>query len=492
MDIDDNFNCSLRYMLNSTNLDSMSVLERYSNCELKQVFMPNLVGIVRIFIFIWLISGVFGNSISFFVWHSKRQRHKNSSAIYLAALSLTDLLLIILLFNYYLEQYWCLRGIIHMSGICQIYQSLFIFTQYYSIVLVFGFTLERYIAVCFPFKRHKLCTNKRALIAILILSLFVFIPMICQTIIWEFNKGECRMRMNIVQNEQFQTLIFSQEVLFSLIVPLATLVLNILVLNEMRRLIQSQKLSKFIHPNYAKKSGLFVNFCHKKPNLTLDEIKQTTKSLINTTDKTNKKDSNCYSASQSSTSQTISQNFNYYHQKSNESSNFLAATLMLIILSFYLIACSVPTGIVYILQFKWIQPDECLSDEAIKNSVYWTEFLMQIKTKDIVDTICASHYACNFFIYFITCSDFRKQIINVFKFKFKFQYYFTSENGTGSYMPMSRRTKPRIMKTISTDSNNLNIIKSNMKTNNDENKYCLQNKYAVINSTSNSNTNNTD
>ncbi|KAH8869977.1 Rhodopsin orphan GPCR [Schistosoma japonicum] len=285
-------NCTARYLLNESNIDPISIFDRYPQCELQRKFMPIFLYIVRTFMLIWLISGLFGNFISFIIWISKQQRRKNSSAIYLAALSLTDLILILLLLNYDLERYWCVRGVTIIPGICQIFQCLFIFTQYYSIVLVFGFTLERYLAVCFPFKRHKLCTTQRAILAVIILSLFIIGPTLSQAILWTFENGEC------------------------------------------------------------------------------------------------------------------------------QSSQFISATLMLIILSFYLIACTVPTGIVYLIQFRWLQPDDCLTDNAIHQSNEWTIFFQRITTKGLIDALCASHYACNFFIYFLTCNGFKKQALNILKCKF--------------------------------------------------------------------------
>ncbi|TNN07163.1 hypothetical protein EWB00_007922 [Schistosoma japonicum] len=246
-------NCTARYLLNESNIDPISIFDRYPQCELQRKFMPIFLYIVRTFMLIWLISGLFGNFISFIIWISKQQRRKNSSAIYLAALSLTDLILILLLLNYDLERYWCVRGVTIIPGICQIFQCLFIFTQYYSIVLVFGFTLERYLAVCFPFKRHKLCTTQRAILAVIILSLFIIGPTLSQAILWTFENGECRMRIQVAMDERFQTLLFVQEVLFSLVIPLATLVFNILVLCEMRRLIKSSNLMKI-------SKTLFINY----------------------------------------------------------------------------------------------------------------------------------------------------------------------------------------------------------------------------------------
>ncbi|CAH8575806.1 unnamed protein product [Schistosoma rodhaini] len=475
-------NCTIRYLLNQTNLNPISIFDRYPQCELQRKFMPIFLYIVRIFMLIWLLSGIFGNIISFLIWISKQQRRKNSSAIYLATLSITDLILILLLINYDLERYWCVRGVTIIPGICQIFQCLFIFTQYYSIVLVFGFTLERYLAVCFPFKRHKLCTTQRAVLAVVILSLFIIGPTLSQAVLWTYDNGECRMRIHVAMDERFQTLLFVQEVVFSLVIPLATLIFNILVLCEMRRLIKSSHLLKIpkYHTNISSSSSMNTThndnsrltykrinykqlFKQRKSNTPITT--NTTHNLIssnnNTTNDINdhKHISSIYSKhnesigtpnfSPTKTSRMNSMDNNNNNNSNKESTQFISATLMLIILSFYLIACTVPTGIVYLIQFHWLQPDDCLNDDVILQSNEWTIFFQRITTKGLIDALCASHYACNFFIYFLTCTSFKKQVMNIIKCKFKRinDYYYT-DYGTDTLI-LSRRTAPRSLRHLS-------------------------------------------
>lgn len=413
-------NCSLRYLLNQTNLSPIPIQQRYTYCELINQFMPNTLIATRILFLTWLISGIFGNLLSFIIWSSRRQRRKNSSAVYLAALAIIDLFLILFLLNYAVEQYWCTKGLTTVPGICQIFQCLFIFTQYYSIVLVFGFTLERYLAVCFPFKRHKLCTTKRALLAISILAIFVLFPMFCQAVLWTSIDGECHMRDSVVSNEGFQTLLFVQEVLFSLVIPLATLVFNILVLCEIRRLIHSS--------TQLKRLASVPDRC---TNVTSSKSIFGRQRTITSINSFKRGSSISFSA----------------EVKSKESSQFIAVTLMLIVLSFYLIICTVPASIVYLIQFKRLQPDDCLSDEYFPKSNDWISFFTHTKYKYIIDALCASHYACNFFIYFISSQSFRQQSIDLLKCKPKKSRHI-SETGVDTFM-LYRRRAPRTIKQIS-------------------------------------------
>ncbi|CAH8542382.1 unnamed protein product [Heterobilharzia americana] len=137
---------------------------------------------------------------------------------------------------------------------------------------------------------------------------------------------------------------------------------------------------------------------------------------------------------------------------SKESSQFVSATLMLIILSFYLIACTVPTGIVYLIQFRWLQPDDCLNDEMILKSDEWNTFFQRIATKGLIDALCASHYACNFFIYFLTCTSFRKKALYILKCKFTTLPY-QSDYVTETLI-LSRRTAPRSLRPLSDNNDN--------------------------------------
>ncbi|KAK4470916.1 hypothetical protein MN116_005658 [Schistosoma mekongi] len=504
-------NCTARYLLNETNINPISIYDRYPQCELQRRFMPIFLYIVRTFMLIWLISGIFGNILSFLIWISKQQRRKNSSAIYLATLSLTDFILILLLLNYDLERYWCVRGVTILPGICQIFQCLFIFTQYYSIVLVFGFTLERYLAVCFPFKRHKLCTTKRAILAVVILSLFIIGPILSQGILWTYENGECRMRIHVAMDNRFQTLLFIQEVFFSLVIPIATLIFNILVLCEMKRLIKSSNLLK-ISKHYSNTSSniptttttsptntntntnINTNIMHNQNTndqhsfnaLTYKRFnykqlfkyrKSTNKFISSSIHNNNENDFNrkMYNnnnnhkllneslntpnfspiKTSSINSTFINPNTNSNTNTTKESSQFISATLMLIILSFYLIACTVPTGIVYLIQFHWLQPDDCLTDDAIHQSNEWKIFFQRITTKGLIDAFCASHYACNFFIYFLTCNGFKKQALNIIKCKFTLINY--STDYTTETLILSRRTAPRSLRHLSENDSNLDV-----------------------------------
>ena len=113
-------------------------------------------------------------------------------------------------------------------------------TVYFQVpMLVLGFTTERYIAVCHPFVKEKYCTVTRAKIVICCMAAFAVGLGSFQTYIWAWDDGlGCVFRVN---TELFNTVWswITEIVIFGLI-PVSCLIINILVIREIKRLsIQS-------------------------------------------------------------------------------------------------------------------------------------------------------------------------------------------------------------------------------------------------------------
>lgn len=103
-------------------------------------------------------------------------------------------------------------------------------------MLVLGFTTERYIAVCHPFVKEKYCTVTRAKIVIICMSTVSILIGLVQVSIWAWDDGlGCVFRQETkdVFNPVWTWL--TEMLLFGLI-PVACLVINILVIKEIRRL----------------------------------------------------------------------------------------------------------------------------------------------------------------------------------------------------------------------------------------------------------------
>ena len=123
------------------------------------------INIVAIPIFVLI--GVVGNGISFIVLLSTHLRTKSSS-IYLAALNVVDTGFLISLIPAWLG--WLRVDVFHMNGWCQatIYAA-YVFA-FLSVWLVVSFTAERFVIVFFPLMRSSICTTKRALLSVCLIT----------------------------------------------------------------------------------------------------------------------------------------------------------------------------------------------------------------------------------------------------------------------------------------------------------------------------------
>jgi len=92
-----------------------------------------------------------GNVLSAWIWTRRRMRRNNSSAVYLATLSVNDTLFLLLHLLQELKYAWQQRTVDY-PVVCELYACVFLVTQYLAPILVLGFTVERFIAVCYPYQ----------------------------------------------------------------------------------------------------------------------------------------------------------------------------------------------------------------------------------------------------------------------------------------------------------------------------------------------------
>ena len=126
-----------------------------------------------------VLVGILGNTLSFvtFTFSTLRQL---SSSVYLAALAVADtgfLLCVIASWSSNINV-----SIYHQPGWCQTFVYLNYIFSFLSVWYVVGFTVERYIAVCFPFKRANMCTVQRA--RLVVIGLAVLAIMFYTFAIW--------------------------------------------------------------------------------------------------------------------------------------------------------------------------------------------------------------------------------------------------------------------------------------------------------------------
>lgn len=348
---------------NCTNHDYDDILQRYCGLALK---------IDRYVTPIWYIIGVSGNIISSKIWLERRMRRNNSSAIYLAALSINDTLFLVLHMLLELKYAWFYRTVDY-PVICEAYALIYIVTNYLAPTLVLGFTIERFIAVCYPYQKMKYCTSERAWKVVLGLTCICFLLGGIQPFFWEYHaeKKTCEVveeHLNAWANWSWAT-----EMLIFLVVPIVILIINILVLREIRKM-----------------SG------PTKPMMHNTSVR------------------NHVANSKPSTSSSTGSNRHASATDGQPPASCVAATnVLLLSVSFYVICTTLPATIVYVLASIFPEGDFCMEFEAMGVDPQWVRHFGYVLFRKIVDEFCLSHYACNVVLYTITGKMFRQSVVSL-------------------------------------------------------------------------------
>ena len=148
-----------------TNASSFEDMYDYEYSDHEMIMNVYLIPII-------IIIGLAGNLLSFLVFictHIKRL----SSSMYLAALALADSgFLLSLLIGWFS---WTEIELFHREGWCQFVIYTTFVCSFLSVWYVVCFTVERYVAVCHPFRRQDMCTTTRAKIVVFSLAFFAFV-----------------------------------------------------------------------------------------------------------------------------------------------------------------------------------------------------------------------------------------------------------------------------------------------------------------------------
>ena len=166
--------------------------------------------------------GLVGNFTSFAVFMGSYLR-RYSSNVYLAALAWSDNVFLLCL----LLSWFSYTGVdlYNREGWCQTLAYLTYVTSFLSVWYVVAFSIERYIAVCYPLRRQQMCTTSRAKIvvigcAILSLSLYLFTP-------FTFSTGDYHGQPRCMPNERHMNLVSNLsyvDTVITFIVPVIIIV----------------------------------------------------------------------------------------------------------------------------------------------------------------------------------------------------------------------------------------------------------------------------
>jgi len=208
----------------------------YSNTyEVHRIAAPELLIVDRVITPIWYIIGAIGNPLSAGIWLSKKVRGNNSSALYLGSIAVVHTIFIFLHVWVELQQAWGLQTYNRPIS-CEIFMVLYITPQYLAPILILGFTFERYIAICHPFLKEKVCTVKKATTVIISMAILAALFGLNQAYVWTYDypSGVCEIRK---QAEGFyEVWTWFSEMLIFVAVPLTVLLCNILVIREIKRI----------------------------------------------------------------------------------------------------------------------------------------------------------------------------------------------------------------------------------------------------------------
>ena len=116
-----------------------------------------------------VLIGLSGNmtSLMVFLWTPLSAM---SSSVYLAALAVADIGFLVSLILSWTS--WTELNLFHRHGWCPVIVYITYVFSFLSVWYVVSFTIERFIAVCYPFRRQILCTSRRAKIVVTSLAIF--------------------------------------------------------------------------------------------------------------------------------------------------------------------------------------------------------------------------------------------------------------------------------------------------------------------------------
>ncbi|CAH8469815.1 unnamed protein product [Heterobilharzia americana] len=163
---------------------------------------------------------------------------ENSAAVYLAALSLNDIIVLIFALNRDLSRVWQIHE--HLTpGSCEIQNILSPAVQYASPLFVLAFTVERWLAICKPFAIDRICSPRRAIY--ICFSIIIGTILVCSGHAYIFVT-----ETNTCSKRHINPLIISVylsclEAVFAGVVPLLVLIFNCLVIKELARVHQANK-----------------------------------------------------------------------------------------------------------------------------------------------------------------------------------------------------------------------------------------------------------
>ena len=299
--------------------------------------------------------GIPGNLISFAMWIHPKLR--NSSACYFAAIAIYDTIVLLL----------HLIVTIHLVGdieildsdiLCEGFNVVYLSSEIMAVLLVLGLTVDRYIIVHFPMKKHNFCTKSRSVKVIVCLTVFALVLGITEGSFWTYDKvaHECitRPTINMRSGSHIVEVGNITILIVGILLPvLLVLVLNLVIVNELRKILVARKQ---------------MMGCRE-------------------------------------------------HKRQDNDS-----TIMLLALSCYLILSEIPDSILYLLKPFFLPPVLHIDNDKYQNHSHESSYQRAneryenyLLTAAVFGTFSLTNYAINILIYSLAGHKFRHTLIKIFK-----------------------------------------------------------------------------
>ncbi len=186
--------------------------------------------------------GIPGNLLSFFLWIQPRLR--NSSGCYFACIAITDTIVLLLHMVLTIQLLTDLQ-LLFNKILCEAFNFLFVSFEIISVLLVLGLTVDRYVVVHFPMRRHKLCTIRRTTKVIAGLVFISVILGICEGSFWTYDKvtHKCVVRPSLrgTGNHIMEIGNILILVLAILLPSILVLTFNVLIVHELQRMMNTRR-----------------------------------------------------------------------------------------------------------------------------------------------------------------------------------------------------------------------------------------------------------
>ena len=189
------------------------------------LLFQRIINVLNVYVIpIIIIIGLIGNTICFLVYICTPHLSRQSSSVYLAFLAAVDNGFLVSLFVVWFG--WVGIHVFHKNGWCQTILYCTYVCSFLSAWTVVSFTVERWIVVFHPLRRHQLCTRKRAILVMTALTLFAlgfYSFSLWKTGIRKVRNGG-EVCASSVEYHAFLKVIMGVDTIITVIIPLVSIV----------------------------------------------------------------------------------------------------------------------------------------------------------------------------------------------------------------------------------------------------------------------------